>query len=143
MSRGAEVIPTRLERIDGSMRGKIENLSEWALKSLNVPQTLNQRVVGSSPTAPTNIFNNLSDFSDSIPTNDCPSHRFKQIAASRMSALDQSGVAMLIELRQLFLQKQTLRVDDGTSALCQQRTSKPTASGASGIVTISMSGDTF
>jgi hypothetical protein len=51
----SKVIPTRLERIGGSMRGKIENLSEWALKSLKVPQTLNQRVVGSSPTAPTNI----------------------------------------------------------------------------------------
>jgi hypothetical protein len=35
----AEVIPTRLarlERIDGSMRGKTENLSEWALKLLKV-----------------------------------------------------------------------------------------------------------
>ena len=40
----AEVIPTRLERKDGSMRGKTKNLSEWALKSLSKPETLNQRV---------------------------------------------------------------------------------------------------
>jgi hypothetical protein len=50
-----EVIPTRPERKDGSMRGKTKNLSEWALKSLSEPETLNQRVVGSNPTAPTNI----------------------------------------------------------------------------------------
>ena len=37
------------------MGGKTKNLSEWALKSLSEPETLNQRVVGSSPTAPTNI----------------------------------------------------------------------------------------
>jgi hypothetical protein len=39
--------------------GKIPSLSEWALKSVKAPQTLNQRVVGSSPTAPANNLNDL------------------------------------------------------------------------------------
>ena len=42
------------------MRGKTKNLSEWALKSLSEPGTLNQGVVGSNPTAPTNNFNYLA-----------------------------------------------------------------------------------
>jgi hypothetical protein len=47
---------------------KSQNLSELALKSLNYQLTLNQRVPGSSPGAPTNHLNNLADFGRPIVT---------------------------------------------------------------------------
>ena len=51
------LIPTNPDFCCHSMRERTGNLSEWALNLLVWPKTLNQRVQGSSPCAPTNEIN--------------------------------------------------------------------------------------
>jgi hypothetical protein len=46
-------IPTKPDSSCHSIRERMENLSEWELKLLHFLLTLNQRVAGSSPAAPT------------------------------------------------------------------------------------------
>ena len=53
------IIPTNPNCYCLPMRERTGNLSEWALNLLVWPKTLNQRVQGSSPCAPTKDFNHL------------------------------------------------------------------------------------
>ena len=53
-------IPTKPDSSCHSIRERMENLSEWDLKLLHFLLTLNQRVQGSSPCAPTSKINSLT-----------------------------------------------------------------------------------
>src|SRR5262249_61657990 len=89
-------------------------MSKWGLIRKSYLVTLNQRVQGSSPCAPTNVFNRLADFDRAIPTSSralIPTHRLvlflckplsKRMTPTRTlsqkfpSSLDRARVAALI-----------------------------------------------
>src|SRR5262249_40215840 len=61
-----------------SIPERTEEMSKWGLIRKSYLVTLNQRVQGSSPCAPTNVFNHLTDFDRAIPTSSralIPTHR--------------------------------------------------------------------
>jgi hypothetical protein len=72
-----------LRRLSGPVSGRIAQLVEQ--------MTLNHRVPGSSPGAPTKLFKHLAAFAAFIPTNYCPSFRQSGWFCSLGTALLNAG----------------------------------------------------
>ena len=64
----------------------------WANPGHLEPLTLNQRVQGSSPCAPTNVFNPLADFGSAIPTSSRALIPTNRLVLFLMQAAQQSAL---------------------------------------------------